>query len=110
QAPHHPALGVPDHHLGQAGHEAARGVREVLRVGEGQRLPRGLLAGPGGRGRVPGDVVAHAGHPAGAAVTRSGTTVAPGSTRNTSGEIFTLSERLPPPRMIHGRSMSPPST
>ncbi len=61
QAPHHPALGVPDHHLGQAGHEAAGGILEVLRVGEGQRLPRGLLTGPGGRGRVPGGVVAHAG-------------------------------------------------
>ena len=43
-------------------------------------------------------------------VTSPGVTVAPGSTRNTSGEIFTFSERLPPPRMIQGRGISPSST
>ncbi len=53
---------------------------------------------PGGEGRFYGSV------------TSPGVTVAPGSTRNTSGEIFTLSERLPPPRMIQGRGISPSST
>ena len=37
-------------------------------------------------------------------------TVAPGRTRKTSGVIFTLRERLPPPRMIQGSAISPSST
>ena len=110
QAPHHAALRVLDLDLGQGRHEAARGVLEVPRVVERQRLERRPLARAGDRRRVLGAVRAHERYPTGSGVTRSGTTEAPGRTRNTSGAIFTLSDRLPPPRMIHGRSMSPPST
>ena len=103
EAPHHPALRVADLDLGQRGQEAARGVLEVLGVGEGQRVERGPIEGAGDRRRVGGAVVAHG-------VTRFAMTLAFGSAQKTSGEIFTFSERLPPPRMIQGIDISPSST
>ena len=105
ETPDDPAQRVLDLDRREGREKATPRVLEVLRVLERECVEqRAVLRARDGR-RVVGAVGCRS-H----AEASPGVTDALGRTRKTSGEIFTLSERLPPPRMIQGRPIRPSST